>query len=74
VSQVSRYYQSDLRASDAVTATTPTDASWSLGVNYENAFRGALDSASSSFDPAQASWSLGVNYENTLKNISDSTS
>jgi hypothetical protein len=46
VSQVSKYYQSDLRASDAVTATTPTDASWGLGVNYENTLKNVSDSVS----------------------------
>jgi hypothetical protein len=46
VSQVSKYYQSDLRTSDAVTTASPTDASWGLGVNYENTLKNVSDSAS----------------------------
>lgn len=46
MSQVSKYYQSDLRASDAIATASPTDASWGLGVNYESTLKNISDSVS----------------------------
>jgi hypothetical protein len=46
VSQVSKYYQSDLRTSDTVATVAPTDASWGLGVSYENTVKNISDSVS----------------------------
>jgi hypothetical protein len=46
VSQVLKYYQSDLRVSEATTTARPTDKSWGLGVNYEDTLSNISDTVS----------------------------
>jgi hypothetical protein len=46
VSEVSRYYRSDLRVSEAIATASPTDVSWGLGVNYETTVRNVSDTVS----------------------------
>jgi hypothetical protein len=67
-------YVPNARISDTVSAFSPSQANWGLGVNYENTYRNVPGDALSAFSPSQANWGLGVNYENTYRNVSDSVS